>query len=122
MKSINDIDLKKVLQNLLYNLNQNNSYKENNDFFKRAFFILNIPIEAYDLLNMPNDIKESIEIIDFPGLDSVKNIFYSEVLNHLLQFSDGFIFVKKVKNLNKIIKLIIQNKKMNLVLNLVYLF
>lgn len=66
LKSINDIDLKKVLQNLLYNLNQNNSYKENNDFFKRAFFILNIPIEAYDLLNMPNDIKESIEIIDFP--------------------------------------------------------
>ncbi len=131
LKSINDIDLKKVLQNLLYNLNQNNSYKENNDFFKRAFFILNIPIEAYDLLNMPNDIKESIEIIDFPWIDSVKNIFYSEVLNHLLQFSDGFIFVnkgnsimeaEKVKNLNKIIKLIIQNKKMNLVLNLVYLF
>ena len=29
---------------------------------------------------------------------------------------------EKVKNLNKIIKLIIQNKKMNLVLNLVYLF
>ena len=120
MESINDIDLKNVLQNLLYNLNQNNSYRENNDFFKRAFFILNIPIKAYDLLNMPNDIKESIEIIDFPGLDSVKNIFYSEVLNHLLQFSDGFIFVnkgnsimeaEKVKNLNKIIQLIIQNKK-----------
>lgn len=29
---------------------------------------------------------------------------------------------EKVKNLNKIIQLIIQNKKMNLVLNLVYLF
>ena len=120
LESIYDNDLQKIFQNLLVNLNQNNSYRGNNDFFKRAFFILNIPIEAYDLLHIPDDIKESIEIIDFPGLDSVKNIFYSEVLNHLLQFSDGFIFVnkgnsimeaEKVKNLNKIIQLIIQNKK-----------
>ena len=120
LEDIYDIDLKNVFQNLFYNLNQNNLNRENNDFFKRAFFILNIPIEAYDILNIPDDIKESIEIIDFPGLDSVKNIFYSEVLNHVLQFSDGFIFVnkgnsimesEKVKNLNKIIQIIIQNKK-----------
>ena len=124
MESIFDLDLKKVFENLF--LNENDSNNENNDFFSRAFFILNIPIETFDLMNIQDDIKEAIELIDFPGLDSVNNYFSSEVLQHLLQFSDGFIFVnkgnsimeyEKVRNLNKIIQLIIDNKT-----NLVYLF
>ena len=70
-------------------------------------------------MNIPEDLKETIELIDFPGLDSINNLFSSEVLKHLIQFSDGFIFVnkgnsimeaEKVKNLNKIIQYI-QNKK-----------
>ena len=118
LESIFDLDLKKVFENLF--LNENDSNNENNDFFSRAFFILNIPIETFDLMNIQDDIKEAIELIDFPGLDSVNNYFSSEVLQHLLQFSDGFIFVnkgnsimeyEKVRNLNKIIQLIIDNKK-----------
>ena len=115
---IDDFDLKKVFENLLSNINQNNS-SENSDFYKRAFFILNIPIEAFDLMNIPDDFKEKIELLDFPGLDSNNNIFESEVLEHLLYFSDGFIFVnkgnsimelEKVNNLIKIINLINENK------------
>ena len=120
MQSVNDPELKKTFTNLLSNLNQNKPINQNNDFFQRAFFVLNIPIEAFDLMNIPEDLKETIELIDFPGLDSINNLFSSEVLKHLIQFSDGFIFVnkgnsimeaEKVKNLNKIIQLIIQNKK-----------
>ena len=120
MQSVNDPELKKTFTNLLSNLYQNNPINQNNDFFQRAFFVLNIPIEAFDLMNIPEDMKETIELIDFPGLDSINNLFSSEVLKHLIQFSDGFIFVnkgnsimeaEKVKNLNKIIQLIIQNKK-----------
>ena len=119
MEKIGNIELKNSFENLLLNSNQNHS-SENSDFFKRAFFILNIPIEAFDLMNIPDEIRETIELIDFPGLDSINNFFKSEVLKHLLQFSDGFIFVnkgnsimesEKVKNLNKIIQLIIENKK-----------
>ena len=129
MQSVNDPELKKTFTNLLSNLNQNKPINQNNDFFQRAFFVLNIPIEAFDLMNIPEDLKETIELIDFPGLDSINNLFSSEVLKHLIQFSDGFIFVnkgnsimeaEKVKNLNKIN--IFRIKNMNLVLNLVYLF
>ena len=120
MQSINDTGIKKTFTNLFSNLNQNNPINQKNDFFQRAFFVLNIPIEVFDLMNIPEDMKETIELIDFPGLDSINNLFSSEVLKHLIQFSDGFIFVnkgnsimeaEKVKNLNKIIQLIIQNKK-----------
>jgi len=119
LQSVNDPELKKTFTNLLSNLNQNKPINQNNDFFQRAFFVLNIPIEAFDLLNIPEDMKETIELIDFPGLDSINNLFSSEVLKHLIQFSDGFIFVnkgnsimeaEKVKNLNKIIQYI-QSKK-----------
>ena len=65
------------------------------DFYQRAFFLLTVPIEAYDILKLPIEIKEKIELIDFPGLDSTNNIFNSNVLGPLLKFSDGFIFVNK---------------------------
>lgn len=68
---------------------------EDKEFYQRAFFLLTIPIEAYDIIDLPSDIKEKIELIDFPGLDSTNNIFNSNVLGPLLKFSDGFIFVNK---------------------------
>ena len=119
LELIEDIQLKNIFENLFSYANQND-LSHNSDFFQRAFFTLNIPIEAFNLMNISDDIKEAIELIDFPGLDSINNSFKSEVLQHLLQFSDGFIFVnkgnsimeyEKVQNLNKIIQLIIANKK-----------
>ena len=75
--------------------------KENKDFFKRAFFLLNIPIEAYDIMNLPDNMKENIELIDFPGLDSINNSFRMHVLEPLLEFSNGFIFVNKGDSINE---------------------
>ena len=93
LKNISDFSLQQKLQPLFSNTND--SIEEEQDFFKRAFFLLNIPIEAYDIINLRDDVKETIELIDFPGLDSANNIFKSRVLEHLIQFSDGFIFVNK---------------------------
>ena len=66
MQSINDTEIKKTFTNLFSNLNQNNPINQKNDFFQRAFFVLNIPIEVFDLMNIPEDMKETIELIDFP--------------------------------------------------------
>ena len=117
VKNINDFSLQQKLQPLFSNTND--SIEEEQDFFKRAFFLLNIPIEAYDIINLPDDVKEIIELIDFPGLDSANNIFKSRVLEHLIQFSDGFIFVNKGNSILEsekanILKIIIdkvQNRK-----------
>ena len=117
LKNINDFSLQLKLQPLFSNTN--NSIEEEQDFFKRAFFLLNIPIEAYDIINLPDDVKETIELIDFPGLDSANNIFKSRVLEHLIQFSDQFIFVNKGNSILEsekanILKIIIdkvQNRK-----------
>ena len=93
LEKIKDNSLKQTLRTL-FSIPKN-SFIENDDFFKRAFFLITIPIETYDIINLPDNIKETIELIDFPGLDSTHNIFKSNVLEHLIQFSDGFIFVNK---------------------------
>ena len=88
----------KEMQILLKEIKKDKNKKEiNNDeeFYQRAFFLLTVPIEGYDILNLSSEIKEKIELIDFPGLDSANNIFNSNVLGPLLKFSDGFIFVNK---------------------------
>ena len=120
LDSIYDTDLKNIFEDLFSSLNQKDLSINNSDFFQRAFFLLNINIEAYDLMNLSDDIKEKVELIDFPGLDSINNIFKSEVLKHLIQFSDGFIFVnkgntlmesEKCKILNNIIQMVIKYKR-----------
>ena len=63
LKNINDFSLQQKLQPLFSNTND--SIEEEQDFFKRAFFLLNIPIEAYDIINLPDDVKETIELIEF---------------------------------------------------------
>ena len=91
---IQNIQMQLLLQEIA---KEKNNIGENNDqdFYQRAFFLLTVPIEAYDLINLSDEIKNKIELIDFPGLDSTNNIFNSNVLGPLLKFSDGFIFVNK---------------------------
>jgi len=95
-ESIQNIQLQLLLKEIAKekeNIGKNNDQ----DFYQRAFFLLTVPIEAYDLILSKDikDIKKKIELIDFPGLDSTNNIFNSNVLSPLLKFSDGFIFVNK---------------------------
>ena len=88
----------KQMQLLLKDISKkiiNSKINDDPEFYQRAFFLLTIPIEAYDILELSPEIKEKIELIDFPGLDSTNNIFNSNVLGPLLKFSDGFIFVNK---------------------------
>ena len=63
LKNISDFSLQQKLQPLFSNTND--SIEEEQDFFKRAFFLLNIPIEAYDIINLRDDVKETIELIEF---------------------------------------------------------
>ncbi len=56
-----------------------------------AFFLLTVPIEAFNLIELSEEIKEKIVLIDFPGLDSINNIFSSNFLSTLLTFSDGVL-------------------------------
>ena len=93
IEKITDSSLKKNFHKLLSYLNDTSV--EEKDLYERSFFLLTIPIEEFDNLNIPNSTKERIELIDFPGLDSANNIFESQVLEHLIKFSDGFIFVNK---------------------------
>ena len=94
IEDITDKQVQLLLQDILNKINKSVINKDK-EFYKRAFFLLTVPIEAYDILDLPSEIKEKIELIDFPGLDSTNNIFNSNVLGRLLKFSDGFIFVNK---------------------------
>ena len=94
IEDITDKQVQLLLQDILNKINKS-VINEDKEFYKRAFFLLTVPIEAYDILDLPSEIKEKIELIDFPGLDSTNNIFNSNVLGPLLKFSDGFIFVNK---------------------------
>ena len=110
IEMITDYSLKNSFENLLSHLND--SSKEEKDFFERSFFLLTIPIEEFDNLNIPPSTKEIIELIDFPGLDSTNNIFKSHVLEHLLKFSDGFIFVNKGNS-------ILEEEKAQMLMNII---
>ena len=94
VEKIQDKQAQLLLQDILKKINIAEINKDN-EFYQRAFFLLTVPIESYDILNLSSEIKEKIELIDFPGLDSTNNIFNSNVLGPLLKFSDGFIFVNK---------------------------
>ena len=91
--TITDYSLRKNFEKLLSYLNDSSEDKK--DLYERSFFLLTIPIEEFDNLNIPDSTKELIELIDFPGLNSANNIFKSKVLEHLIKISDGFIFVNK---------------------------
>ena len=104
IEDIGDKPVQLLLQDILNKINKS-VINEDKEFYQRAFFLLTVPIEAYDKLDLPSEIKEKIELIDFPGLDSKNNIFNSNVLGPLLKFSDGFIFVNKgnsIKELEKV--------------------
>ena len=90
MQSINDIEIKKTFTNLFSNLNQNNPINQKNDFFQRAFFVLNIPIEVFDLMNIPEDLKETIELIDCK-LISLFNNFIKFSIQYILSSSSIFL-------------------------------
>ena len=111
IKTIEDKQVQLLLQDILNKI-KNSKVNEDKEFYQRAFFLLTVPIEAYDTLNLPIELKEKIELIDFPGLDTTNNIFNSNVLGPLLKFSDGFIFVNKGDSIN-------ENEKIKILFNII---
>ena len=112
-------NLKKYLKQII-EANKKNKL----DFVSRksdsvSFLKLYIPINAFDELNLSEEEKNQIELIDFPGLNSENNLFDISVLKKLIKFSNGFIFVTRCSinegNTKDVINTIItkiQNRKM----------
>ena len=78
-------DVKKELEKL----------NEDNKNFEDSFYILKIKIEFYDEYNIEDELKEKIELIDFPGLHTANNFYEQNIFGPLMKFTDGFIFVNK---------------------------
>ena len=68
---------------------------EDNKNFEDSFYILKIKIEFYDEYNIEDELKEKIELIDFPGLHTANNFYEQNIFGPLMKFTDGFIFVNK---------------------------
>ena len=89
----------KKLTNYLNEIIKENKNKENNKYLrnseKDSFLKLCIPIKAFDELHLSKEEKYQIELIDFPGLNSENNLLDKPILNPLIKFSNGFIFVTR---------------------------
>ena len=71
-----------------------NELNKINDNFENSFYILKIKIQFFDdYLN--DELKEKIELIDFPGLRTENNFYEEKIFNPLMKFTDGFIFINK---------------------------
>jgi hypothetical protein len=68
----------------------NNKENAKEDEFK--FYMIETPIEFFDKMWLPLEIKKRIELIDFPGLDT-NFIKAKKNANDLLKMIDGFIYV-----------------------------
>ena len=66
-----------------------------NEKFEDSFYILKIKIEFYDEYQIEDELKEKIELIDFPGLHTENNFDKKEIFAPLIKFIDGYIFVNK---------------------------
>ena len=59
---------------------------------KLKYYLLKAPIEIFDMMDLKEEEKEKIELIDFPGLDTdFENA--KEEAKYLLRIIDGFIYI-----------------------------
>ena len=65
-----------------------------------SFYILETPIQMFENIDIPKEIINSIEIIDYPGLDTTKAIENNYANNSLFNkdIINGFFFVNEPKN------------------------
>ena len=76
--------------NIFEKLNYYNNLPDIKDNF--LFFILQTPIEFFDMMNLSKEEKNKIELLDFPGLDT-KFENAQETAKKLLLIIDGFIYL-----------------------------
>jgi len=93
-------------------INVKNKIVELNEISELKYYILYTPIQAYDDLNFEKELKNKIELIDFPGLAfSSYNDKVEKEIKKLIKKESAFIFVKNGKEFHenksaKIIELI----------------
>ena len=84
-----------------------------------SFLILNVPIEIFKNIDLPKEILNRVEFIDFPGIDNGNDFFENSIFNPLINLSDTFIFVNpcnlistedNIENIQKIVTKI-ENRK-----------
>jgi len=63
--------------------------------FEDSFLILKINIKSFDTFSINNELKEKIELIDFPGLNTENNFYEEKIFGPLMKFTDGYIFLNK---------------------------
>ena len=74
--------------------------KINLNDFHELFYILSVPLLFLGDINIKDDIKNKVELIDFPGIDVGEDIFEVELFNHLIKLSDSFIFINAYNLIN----------------------
>ena len=77
-------------------INNNKNQEEQNEFFLKLI----IPIKILDDMKLEKDIKEKIELLDIPGLNTEQKYLENKHFKTLIKYSNGFLFVTK-KNATK---------------------
>ena len=64
---------------------------------KLKYYVLKAPIEILNMMDLKEEEKEKIDLIDFPGLDTdFENA--KEEAKYLLRIIDGFIYIYKLQS------------------------
>ena len=69
--------------------------------FENAFVLLKIHLNIFSELDfshdkvLEEDLKDKLELIDFPGLNVDNNFYHEKIFSPLMRFSDGFIFMNE---------------------------
>ena len=97
-KNFNPIHGKKKIKEFLQIKNDNrkdiNEYKSND-----CFYIIETKIDLLDKLELSEDVKEMIEFIDIPGLNTSQNIFKGkegEAFEKIISVSNLFLFINPI--------------------------
>ena len=74
---------------------------QNDEFKEDAFIVLKTHLNFFSELDfsknkvLEEELKDRLELIDFPGLDVDNNFYQNEIFSPLMKFSDGFIFMNE---------------------------
>ena len=97
-KSFNPIHGKDKIKLFLQAKNDNRKdIKENNS--NDSFYVIETKIDLLDKLELTEDIKQMIEFIDIPGLNTSQNIFEGkegEALGKIISVSNLFLFINPI--------------------------
>ena len=97
-KSFNPIHGKNKIKEFIQAKNDNRKdIKENNS--NDSFYVIETKIDLLDKLELTEDIKQMIEFIDIPGLNTSQNIFKGkegEALGKIISVSNLFLFINPI--------------------------